>query len=135
MAGATQEQIEAARRGDAEAFSEHPPTRLFLGLAEKITRHAYKVTDEDLDALREAIRDLVLRHGKVVIETLSWGVLDAQAERAKLGDKLSPAERPVPAPPRRSEGRSRARRPALRRRSLTTPRRPSRAPRRKAAGK
>jgi hypothetical protein len=93
------------------------------------------IAQEDLDALRETIRELVLRHGNIVIETLSWGVLDAQAERAKLGDKLSPAERPVPAPPRRSEGRSRARRPALRRRSLTTPRRPSRAPRRKAAGK
>jgi alkylhydroperoxidase family enzyme len=54
LAGATQEQSEAARRGDAEAFSDDPPTRVFLGLAEKITRHAYKVTDEDVEALREA---------------------------------------------------------------------------------
>jgi alkylhydroperoxidase family enzyme len=54
LVGATEQQVEAARSGDAEAFSDDQPTRLFLALAEKITRHAYKVTDEDVEALREA---------------------------------------------------------------------------------
>jgi alkylhydroperoxidase family enzyme len=54
LAGATEEQVKAAREGDAEAFSDDEATRRFLRLAEKITRHAYKVTDEDVDAVREA---------------------------------------------------------------------------------
>ena len=54
MAGATEEQVRAIRGGDVDAFTEDEATRRFLRLAEKITRHAYKVTDEDLDGLREA---------------------------------------------------------------------------------
>ena len=54
MAGATEEQARAAREGDIDAFSDDEATRRFLRLAEKITRHAYKVTDDDVDALREA---------------------------------------------------------------------------------
>ena len=46
--------MRAAREGDAEAFSDDEATRRFLRLAEKITRHAYKVTDEDVAAVREA---------------------------------------------------------------------------------
>jgi alkylhydroperoxidase family enzyme len=46
--------VEAARSGDVEAFAGDEPTRRFLRLAEKITREAYKVTDEDIDSLREA---------------------------------------------------------------------------------
>jgi len=54
LAGATEEQVRAAREGDVEGFSDDQATRWFLRLAEKITRHAYKVTDEDIDAVREA---------------------------------------------------------------------------------
>jgi alkylhydroperoxidase family enzyme len=54
LAGATEEQARAAREGDVDAFSQDEGTRRFLRLAEKITRHAYKVTDEDVDAVREA---------------------------------------------------------------------------------
>lgn len=46
--------MKAAKEGDVEAFSDDEATRRFLRLAEKITRHAYKVTDEDLEGLREA---------------------------------------------------------------------------------
>jgi alkylhydroperoxidase family enzyme len=46
--------VKAARRGDAEAFTDDEATRRFLRLTEKITRHAYRVTDEDIDSLREA---------------------------------------------------------------------------------
>lgn len=52
--GASAEQVEAARTGDVAAFTDDEDTALFLPLAEKITRHAYKVTEEDLDALRAA---------------------------------------------------------------------------------
>jgi alkylhydroperoxidase family enzyme len=46
--------VQAAREGDAERFTDDPATRLFLPLATKITRHAYKVVDEDVEVLREA---------------------------------------------------------------------------------
>lgn len=49
--GASAEQVEAARVGDVSATDDEEVAR-FLPLAEKITRHAYKVTDDDIDALR-----------------------------------------------------------------------------------
>lgn len=52
--GASPEQVEAARNGDIEAFTDDEETARFLPLAEKITRHAYKVTDGDIEALRVA---------------------------------------------------------------------------------
>lgn len=52
--GATDEQAEAARAGDISAFTDDEETARFLPLAEKITRHAYKVTDEDIEMLRTA---------------------------------------------------------------------------------
>ena len=52
--GASQEQVEAARAGDLSAFADDDEVGRFLPLAEKITRHAYKVTDEDIETLRLA---------------------------------------------------------------------------------
>jgi len=51
--GATPEQVEAAQTGDVGAFTDDEETARFLPLAEKITRHAYKVTDDDVQALRD----------------------------------------------------------------------------------
>lgn len=51
--GATPEQVEAARTGDVAAFTDDEETARFLPLAEKITRHAYKVTDADVQQLRD----------------------------------------------------------------------------------
>jgi uncharacterized peroxidase-related enzyme len=50
--GASAEQVEAARTGDIGAFTDDEETARFLPLAEKITRHAYKVTDDDIQMLR-----------------------------------------------------------------------------------
>jgi uncharacterized peroxidase-related enzyme len=52
--GASAEQVEAARAGDISAFTENEDIGRFLPLADKITRHAYKVTDEDIELLRIA---------------------------------------------------------------------------------
>lgn len=54
MHGASPEQVDAARRGDIEAFTDDEETARFLPVAEKITRHAYKVTDGDIELLRDA---------------------------------------------------------------------------------
>lgn len=51
--GASPEHVEAARRGDIAAFTDDEETARFLPLAEKITRHAYKVTDGDIQTLRD----------------------------------------------------------------------------------
>ncbi len=51
--GASAEQVEAARSGDISTFTDDEETVRFLPLAEKITRHAYKVTDEDVQMLRD----------------------------------------------------------------------------------
>ena len=53
MHGASPEHVEAARRGDVAAFTDDEEAARFLPLAEKITRHAYKVTDDDIQALRD----------------------------------------------------------------------------------
>ncbi len=51
--GASPEQVDAARAGDITAFTDDEDTARFLPLAEKITRHAYKVTDDDIQMLRD----------------------------------------------------------------------------------
>lgn len=52
--GASPEQAEAAQNGDIAAFTDDEDTARFLPVAEKITRHAYKVTDGDIQQLRDA---------------------------------------------------------------------------------
>lgn len=52
--GASPEHVEAARVGDVSAFTDDEEVARFLPLAEKMTRHAYKVTDDDIEALRTA---------------------------------------------------------------------------------
>jgi uncharacterized peroxidase-related enzyme len=52
--GASPEHVEAARAGDISAFTDDEQVARFLPLAEKITRHAYKVTDDDIESLRTA---------------------------------------------------------------------------------
>jgi uncharacterized peroxidase-related enzyme len=51
--GASPEHVDAARRGDITAFTDDEETARFLPVAEKITRHAYKVTDGDIQMLRD----------------------------------------------------------------------------------
>ena len=51
--GASPEHVDAARSGDVAAFTDDEETARFLPLAEKITRHAYKVTDGDIQLLRD----------------------------------------------------------------------------------
>jgi alkylhydroperoxidase family enzyme len=51
--GASPEDVDAARNGDIAAFTDDEDTARFLPLAEKITRHAYKVTDGDIEMLRD----------------------------------------------------------------------------------
>jgi alkylhydroperoxidase family enzyme len=45
---------EALRAGDLDAAELDRPHRLLLEFVETITRHAYRVTDEQVEALREA---------------------------------------------------------------------------------
>jgi uncharacterized peroxidase-related enzyme len=53
--GASEEHVQAARAGDLSVFAaDDEDVERFLPLAEKITRHAYKVTDEDVESLRSA---------------------------------------------------------------------------------
>ena len=54
MHSASTEEVAAARRGDVSVFTDEEDVAHFLPLAEKITRHAYKVTDHDIEALRTA---------------------------------------------------------------------------------
>ena len=55
MQGETHTQTaEALRRGDIEAARLDRPHRLLLDFVETITRHAYRVTDEQVRRLREA---------------------------------------------------------------------------------
>jgi alkylhydroperoxidase family enzyme len=44
---------EALRNGDLDAANLNPPERLLLEFAATITRAAYKVTDEQVNALRD----------------------------------------------------------------------------------
>lgn len=50
--GASPEQIQAARAGDVSAFAGDDEIGPFLPLAEKITRDAHRVTDDDIESLR-----------------------------------------------------------------------------------
>ena len=45
---------EALRKGDLDAAGLDRPHRLLMDFVETITRHAYKVTDEQVQALRDA---------------------------------------------------------------------------------
>ena len=45
---------EALRNGDIDAAGLDRPHRLLLDFAETITRHAYRVTDEQVQELRDA---------------------------------------------------------------------------------
>lgn len=45
---------EALRAGDLDAAGLDKPHRLLLEFVETITRHAYRVTDEQVQALRDA---------------------------------------------------------------------------------
>lgn len=45
---------EALRAGDLEAAGLNPPERLLLEFVATITQHAYRVTDEQVQALRDA---------------------------------------------------------------------------------
>lgn len=50
--GASPEQVQAARAGDPSAFRGDDEVATFLPLAEKITRNAHKVIDDDIESLR-----------------------------------------------------------------------------------
>ena len=52
--GAGPEDIEAARSCDLPALTSDEEVGIFLPLADKITRHSHEVTDEDIEALRDA---------------------------------------------------------------------------------
>jgi alkylhydroperoxidase family enzyme len=86
--------VQAAREGDAERFTDDPATRLFLPLARKITRHAHKVTDEDVDALRAAGWD-----DEEILEAVhvaaSFNLIDRLADTFGLGfeDLVDDAQR------------------------------------------
>ena len=45
---------EALRRGDLDGAELDRPHRLLLEFVETVTRHAYRVTDEQVQALRDA---------------------------------------------------------------------------------
>ena len=45
---------EALRNGDLSAANLDEPHRLLMDFVETITRHAYRVTDEQVDGLRKA---------------------------------------------------------------------------------
>jgi alkylhydroperoxidase family enzyme len=46
--------VQALARGDLAAAPVSPAERLLLALVEKVTRHPYKTTDEDIERLRQA---------------------------------------------------------------------------------
>jgi len=50
----TEEIVEALARGDLSAAPVTDAERLLLALVEKVTRHAYRTTDEDIEGLRAA---------------------------------------------------------------------------------
>jgi alkylhydroperoxidase family enzyme len=52
--GGTKEAAEAAEAGDIEALPIDEKYKALLRLCVKLTEHAYKVTDDDIDALRAA---------------------------------------------------------------------------------
>ena len=55
MQGETFGQVaEALRSGDLDAAGLDQPHRLLLDFVETITKHAYRVTDEQVQALRES---------------------------------------------------------------------------------
>jgi alkylhydroperoxidase family enzyme len=55
LQGETYEQVaEALRAGDLDAAGLDRPHRLLLEFVETITRHAYRVTDEQVQDLRDA---------------------------------------------------------------------------------
>ena len=53
-AGGSQEAAEASERADIEAMPLEEKRKALLRLCVKLTQHAYKVTDEDIDGLRAA---------------------------------------------------------------------------------
>ncbi|MDQ3757197.1 MAG: peroxidase-related enzyme [Actinomycetota bacterium] len=98
--GASPEQVEAARIGDVAAFTDDEETARFLPLAEKITRHAYKVTDGDIQALRDSgwSDEKILEAVGVVVffnlinrlaDTFGIAEDDFQAELARALDLLA----------------------------------------------
>jgi uncharacterized peroxidase-related enzyme len=52
--GGTAEAAAAAEAGDIESLPVEEKYRMLLQFAEKVTEHAYRVTDEDFAALRDA---------------------------------------------------------------------------------
>ena len=55
MQGEPYEKVaQALREGDLAAAGLDPPHRLLLEFVETITRHAYRVTDDQVETLREA---------------------------------------------------------------------------------
>ena len=54
MAGGSKEAAEAAERSDIEALPFDDKYKALLRLGVKLTQHAYKVTDEDIDRMRAA---------------------------------------------------------------------------------
>lgn len=49
----SEEIVQALARGDLAAAPVTPAERALLAVAEKITRHAYRIVREDMDRLRE----------------------------------------------------------------------------------
>jgi len=65
--GGTQEEAEAAAAGDVESLPVEEKHRALLRIAVKLTQHAYRITDDDIDALRAAgLNDDEILEGVVV---------------------------------------------------------------------
>lgn len=54
MQGETDAVVEALASGDLDAAAVAPAERALLRLVETITRHAYRTTDRDVQAVRDA---------------------------------------------------------------------------------
>jgi uncharacterized peroxidase-related enzyme len=83
--GASEEQIQAARAGDLSAFTDDEEIGRFLPLAEKITRHAYRVTDEEIESLRSGgWSDAMILEAIYVV--LAFNLINRLADTLGLSD-------------------------------------------------
>ncbi len=84
--------MKAAEEGDVEALPVEEKYRALLRLCVKLTQHAYKVTDEDIDGLRAVgLNDDEILEG--VFVACQFNAVDRLADTFGLYDLMQLQER------------------------------------------
>ncbi len=84
--------MKAAEEGDVEALPVEEKYRALLRLCVKLTQHAYKVTDEDIDGLRAVgLNDEEILEG--VFVACQFNAVDRLADTFGLYDLMQLQER------------------------------------------